>query len=433
MILKQSKSLLLATCLLLAFSSQAGIISSILKAGKKAGDDIDLPSANLGKLDLPDGVTGIKAQALFGTDGSWQAKIPGETRLIPADDLDAINKATGGERLQLVIPERDIPHDISGIHNVASNVDIHISGKNGVFSVKRGADKSQLQLEATAVKLNLPASGKLLKESLWQLQRPFNANPLHTIGLGFKQQAGAGVFGHTLDDLIGKPSKFRQKTLLINDPKADKTALIKTAEEYDINLVFAEGISPKKLKSQLQKNFDDEWFTGSTADFYNTIAAPNLKNSGKLEMSISGSGNRVAIQGKKPTQKVTATTDNRSSTFVYIPTPNFSSYFTSEERQQELDNRIHPLLPAWLTFLLLFSSVVGLVRWADSRWLFQKFWPLKPRGESNWLGRSIYRLLRAAVFFMLFLPLFGLPAAIIGIFRSIGAFFRWIGNKLRPA
>lgn len=116
-----------------------------------------------------------------------------------------------------------------------------------------------------------------------------------------------------------------------------------------------------------------------------------------------------------------------------------------KERHQELDRRLVPGIPSLLQWSYLAALLLGLVGISYGRRWFARIWPAEERAEyAGAFGYRAARAVRGLAFVLVFLPLVGLPAALLAVLvgtvrqawsvlaaplRALG----WLFRKLGPA
>ena len=108
----------------------------------------------------------------------------------------------------------------------------------------------------------------------------------------------------------------------------------------------------------------------------------------------------------------------------------------SEERQRELDARFIPGIPSLVQIGYLACLVAGIAGLPFSRAWWSRIWPVELRSEyAGAMGFWAARVVRMAVFVMVFLPLVGVPAFLASaaaqlwtILAAPWRFVRWLGR-----
>jgi hypothetical protein len=103
-----------------------------------------------------------------------------------------------------------------------------------------------------------------------------------------------------------------------------------------------------------------------------------------------------------------------------IVTAGVQASVRSAERQRELDQRILPAIPSDLQLGYLVAIVLGLIGLPVARQWWRRIWP--PEVASEYAGETGYwaaRIVRGAVFLLVFLPLTAPIAAPYNIARQV--------------
>jgi hypothetical protein len=103
-----------------------------------------------------------------------------------------------------------------------------------------------------------------------------------------------------------------------------------------------------------------------------------------------------------------------------IVTAGVQASVRSAERQQELDQRFVPAIPSDLQIGYLAFIVLGLIGFPVSRVWWRRLWPPEVAGEyAGAAGYWAARIVRGAVFLLVFLPLTAPVAAPYNVVRQV--------------
>jgi hypothetical protein len=92
----------------------------------------------------------------------------------------------------------------------------------------------------------------------------------------------------------------------------------------------------------------------------------------------------------------------------------------SREHQRELDDRILPGIPSGVQFAYIGFWVLGLFGFSVARGWWQRIWPLEaPTDYPRRSGYRAARVLRQAVFVMIFIPLVAMVSAPVALLQSV--------------
>jgi hypothetical protein len=149
----------------------------------------------------------------------------------------------------------------------------------------------------------------------------------------------------------------------------------------------------------------------SIGDFYNTFSPKNTISPVPIEIAPSGQL-RTALHYEHTTPIKTAQIEAVNVDFALLPlhvlTKSATIFQPSESRAEELDRRIHPLVPSWVHAALIISFVVGIFTFQTSWFLFQKIWASPSRSNfNNWFVFAISYVMHHLTFIGFYLPLLG--------------------------
>lgn len=211
-----------------------------------------------------------------------------------------------------------------------------------------------------------------------------------------------------------------ERSLLIGD-------LLAAAEAADVNLAIVRSTSPRQpgarnwlfLRNELA-GIDKAFAARTLADFLDALAADGLP----LAVSVrEWKGERLRLEVRPVDglpgvglglpgviSGVTAGMTGR------IPLAGLDLSVRSSARERELAWRIVPGVPSAVQLGWLAAMLTGLLGLGEaSRW-FARWWPAEARGDyAGRFGWHAARIVRGALFWLLFLPAAGLPAMLGGL------------------
>lgn len=254
--------------------------------------------------------------------------------------------------------------------------------------------------------------------------------------------------------LFFTPSSGKRQSVLLADLRA-------SAMRDDVNLIILDTDSTRQpgVRNLLwQKTevggLDTALKSATVGDFWSALVprrAPlelEVSPSGKTQVAISATP-RAELSRKLPDDdnSLISTTgklleDAVASVAGNIVTNSLETSVRSRQRQEELDLRIVPFLPAMPQILYIVAFIAGFGGLATIKSWWRKVWPLRQRAAFastlGWLGN---RLARGVPFFFVFMPLVAFIATpyqmvrgpVVLVWRIVSAPFRWIIGMFRTA
>lgn len=458
-------SLFLATMVAVALplSAEAGLLSTIAKLGKK----VDVPDVHVSTFRFADELghypKGSVAEVSFshGQD-QWLVKMP-DGKSISAEKF-AEEVTASGNHPTLFLSERNMPLSLSDFDKIPDGVAIKIKSRNGkVFSFKPGATENRLIDRNVSVKVT---DMRALKDAIWQLQRPaISANP-RLVRLANDADAALPVnsYGSKIpvdsvgvNQLHNAIASMRQQSLVIAAPVKDGFLIIgkqkisiadleAAAAQRDVSLIILDSEKPKKSLQRVAESLQQQAGTlgnYSTGDFYNLFFPEKVMRPADIAITPSGQlRDALRVEYDLPSPK--ATTSDSGVDVVLYPIHSLvratTFYRPNEARAEELDSRIHPLVPSWVHISLIASLILGLFAFHTSWLLFKRVWSAPRRFSfSNWFLFAVVYLLHKLIFLLFYLPLLGffspLYLTTVLTYRFVNFFLirpgRWIVNTIR--
>lgn len=409
--------------LLIALQTQAGLISTIIKAGKKV--DADLPDLHHLDLDLPKGMEGSPLRLDQDVNGVWWVKMPDGNK-IPSFDLAGIKRA-GVEKPLLVIDSFNLPKNINALGILPDGVPVLIKNNSQLFKLESG-DGFYLHKGLIRVKVD---SSSDVESAIWHLNRRFSPDKVYRIGMGDVAIPGgvkSGGIDPGLDvglaDLLNTPEKFRLKTVAVAGEIKEGAMylagqwvpvkrLTELAAEQDISLLVVpvkSAAAAKKLGEKLdQRNIISEKASEqSTEDFFASFISPNVTT----DISINPSGQSQVVIAQVPANKVNKTGDAGSADLTELPTNialgGLKLYRPDQVRAEEMDKRLHPWIPSWVPMYLFFSFILACVQPRFTWWALGHLWRTPVRENyTHWFKFYAVRWSRAIFFLAFLFPLLG--------------------------
>lgn len=478
---------LLATSLWLGATqlatADAGWLTRILREAGEAGGstarrglgELDDAAARLRKLPA-----GISAGAVAGTgrsEGHWTFVNRAGQRFTAAnsDEMRRLGGALfpegpGPAGLTIYLTEPTVFRQRNALQDLPARARLRLVVDRDSYPLefRVAADNKQVLLAAVRSNVLVPVTRRAaFHEALWQLNRPLKRAGIRVLALAEDGPAAlspvARIEPTTKRPAVDRiqpdklaaalPSLKGQTAILtgrIDDQRRltfrraggfeaslDLEAVYRQATAYDVNLVVLNSRAPRQpgARNWFWQTVDvdglgDALTRERMADFLSVVAGTG----GKVEVRVADPvGNRVSISIVAAEGGITVPgsgtigdviAELASEVVGTVAATAVEMDVVSAGRRKELDSRIIPGIPSALQFgylLALFAGVMGLPvarRWW--RWL----WPLEARGEyAGWFGYQAARVVRLAIFVLLFLPLAGVPAA---VWHLLATLWRWL-------
>lgn len=424
--------LLLLFAVLPMQDAAAGIISSISKIAR----NVDAPSSGISKLpdgslqyldiSLADGTPPNLLRSKLNADNQWVLRDSGGN--VIANPAQVSNSA-------LIIDRVHLPQDLSQLNSLPTGAPVLVRSNDHVFRLEHGMGWT-VKAGAAAVRVDDIAE---LKSALSYFEMPWANGPVRILGL--KDQAADSLSlrrGVDIKTLQNSPAQLRGQTIAMAGPiegdrmsaagkKLSISELRKTAEQYDISLIVLESksrVAPKNLLKQL----DGDHVNGvpqNTGQFLASLQQPGADTF--FEISPTGRQQVVIRQQTADPVAAPALSDVEAAIVaqvVFKTAAMVSIYRPDEERSKELDARLVWWLPTWALGYLIVSAVLGLVVVGTTLDAFYFIWPRS--GTHSDVLRYLEIGISLLVFFVLFLPLFGLPVTIGKIISLLYKATRWL-------
>jgi hypothetical protein len=253
------------------------------------------------------------------------------------------------------------------------------------------------------------------------------------------------VTGRVEDNLLHfRPSSGAEQSVKLSD-------MTRAAADADVNLVILHAEAPRQPGGRnwfwqriAVGGLDDALKRATLGDFLDALG--DAREEFRVSMQREASG-RVAIRalpaaaesepitgvvGDLWTSAVSSVTGNVVTTAVEV-------HARDEERQKELDQRIIPHIPSWYQFAYLVGLAAGVLGWPVASEWFARVWPQEQRAEyRNSVGYRAAQGVRLLAYFLLFLPIVGIPAFIVSLLQQLWALVtfpvrvvRWLSARAR--
>jgi hypothetical protein len=400
-------------------------------------------------------------------------------RAVPA----LLPDAPPGSRLTLYLTEDTVFRERSLLDELPEGASLRIVvGRESYPLVRERLNGAETYLAAVrpALRVDLK-NASLFGEAVARLERPLSRSSIRTLAL---RPGGPATLASSprLDPatrtalvdaidpaaLTGSLSSVRGQTVLVTGRMEDNllmfrpangaeqgikiTDLIDAAAASDVNLVILNAPVPRQPGGRnwlwqriAVDGLDDALKRATFGDFLDALGARN----GRLRVGISREGSgRVVIRAtldpaaSEPITGVVGAwlTDMASSVTGNVVTSAIEVHARDEARQEELDRRIVPWLPSHVQIAYLVGLVAGVMGWHVASGWWTRLWPAEAR--SDYRGAAGYRAGQAArflAFFLVFLPVVGLPALCVSLSLQLFGvallpfrFLRWLTARFVP-
>ena len=465
--------------------SSSGKVGS---AGKLAGGAVGVEGAARYVANLPVKPGAPHALAASaGAEGHWRlVNRAGET--FTAASAEEVRRglsilvpqgaAKDGARIALYIPEESAFVARAAFKDLPATAELHLVGSTGkaLKLVRRSEGSGSVHLAAEvrpALLLTLTEQAAF-REALWQLERPLNRASIRQLALEpggpaaltttprFDKASRALTdtidpthLARALDSIRGqtalltgrveagvlhfKAASGREGSIVLAD-------LMKSASAADVNLVVLRTASPRQPGSRnwlwlkVETSGLDEALKRATfGDFLNALAAEH----GRMAITATAeAGLRVRLTAAPvraadgaPLGPVGSFDEVITALTGHLPVQTIELALRAYERDEELDRRLIPGIPAdvQLTYfgLILVGLIFGL---AMARRWWARIWPPEQRAEyAGRVGYEAARAVRFLAFLLVFLPVVALPAMLVSGLILLGTGAKWLTSRISRA
>lgn len=365
-------------------------------------------------------------------------------------------EASGDARLAIYLDEDTVFGDRALLRDLPEGAALYVvAGKEGYPLVRRSGAAPDALFAAVRPHLVMALSDRrLFEEGIAQLERPLSRASIRTLALEpggpvtlsssprlDPQTRGALVDAIDPAELPNAMRSLRGQTVLVTGRLEDNLLLfrpssgaeqsvklrdmIDAAAEADVNLVILNAEAPRQPGGRnwlwqriAVDGLDDALKRATLGDFLDALGAS--RGEFRAEVAREGSG-RVVIRalpdtaGAEPLTGLVGEWLSKAASSITgnVVTSTVEVHARDEARQSELDRRIIPFIPSDYQLAYLGALIAGLLGWPVARAWWERIWPNEERGEYRGpVGWRAAQAVRLAVFFLVFLPLVGLPALI---------------------
>ena len=321
----------------------------------------------------------------------------------------------------------------------------------------------------------------LFDEAIAQLERPLSRSSIRTLAL---EPGGPGTLSSyprldpetkaALVDAIDPPalagalSSVRGQTVLVTGRVEDNllhfrpssgaeqsvklSDLTRAAADADVNLVILHAEAPRQPGGRnwlwqriAVGGLDDALKRATFGDFLDALGA--ARGEFHVSMQREGSAASPSARCRSPAESEPITgvvgdwwTSAVSNVTGNVVTTAVEVHARDEERQKELDRRIIPYIPSWYQFAYLVGLVAGVLGWPVASAWFARLWPPEQRDEyGSAVGYRAAQGVRLLAYFLVFLPIVGVPALIVSFVQQLWALVtlpvravRWLSAAPAP-
>lgn len=350
-------------------------------------------------------------------------------------------------KLSLYLSEECVFARRGSLNDLPKDVELHLVLGEQSFRLRGGATTT-LKAELGQGLTMQVTDRTLFREAVFQLSRPLSRSSIRVLAL---EPGGPQVLSNVprfdpatkaaLIDQIDPQSltaamrRLKGQTVLLSGRVEDGALrfvpsgggeqqlgiqeLVAAAEASDVNLVIVNakaGRQPGGRNWLWQRvevtGLDEALRRASFADFLASLGAKG----GELEISATAASRGRVMLSAVPKDGSTVPFSSTIEEWMSEITGNVVStsvdlYARDEERQEELDARLIPGVPAVAQFAYLGGILAGLISYAITYPWWSRIWPPEARGEyGSRAGYYAARAARTAAYVLLFLPVAGFPA-----------------------
>ncbi len=467
-----------------------GWLDGLLRAGKPARGAgshgttaLEHATTHLHSIPVRADRTGIVGAASH--EGHWRfVNRSGETmtaatpeELVRALTVLAPEAARDGPRLAVYLTEDTVFQHRTLLKDLPGATELHVVvGREAYPLIRTGEGATARHYAEVRPRVVVETTERsLFDEAVWQIARPLNRANVRVIALepggpahlssapkiepGTRRALTDAIdpdrLRHSLSSIRGqtalvtgrvegellffKPASGPERSLILKD-------LISAAEAGDVNLIVLRSSSPRQpgarnwLWQKVEvENLEQAIGRQTIADFLNALRG----DQGRMIVTASPRGAlRVDLEmrpaaglpGEAATNPISATFNEiMAEVTAKVVIHGASASMRHSERQQELDRRLIPGLPADLVNYVIGAIVMGCIAMSVSLRWWQRIWPREVRAEyAGGIGYRAAQMARWLAFIAVFLPIAGpfsfLVAICTGLADMIMRPVRWLSG-----
>lgn len=469
-----------------ALSAHANWLTALTKGAGKAATHAHPELGAIGKAaghlaDLPAGSRAGSLAAHATPEGHWQfanregqvftAGTPDEMTRVAA----ALSPGLPAEsKLSLYLSEESVFANPQALDKLPKGTDLNLVTDKGAFLLRRDAAGALSVKLKPNVEVRIGERGAF-EDALSFLTRPLNKSNIRTLAIepgGAKYLSSAPKLDaaskaplvDAIDpgSLTGALASIRGQTAVLvgridgariafqpvkgGEIAQDLNDLIRAAQENDVNLVLLQGSVPRQPggRNWLWQTYEvgglgEAMSRATFGDFLDALGASRAPM--RITAGESGAGrvhlSAVADEAGGAVESVQSTLAELAAEVTgQIATSAVEVHARDKYRDQELDARIIPGIPAAVQIPYMVAVFFGLLGWSVSRRWWARIWPPRQRAEGE--GRLMHWLKGVPnflVYLLAFLPVAGIPAFIwhgaVQLWGSVTAPFRWVAKLFR--
>lgn len=471
----------------MAYPAQAGLFTRILReAGDAGGTAASHSLSHLGSVGKAaaylNGLKGAKLGALAAhatPEGHWQF-VNREGQVFTAGTADEMQRvmktlspqsvAVGESRMTLYVSEDSVFQNRSALNALPADAELHVVTGGGAFPVERIERTIRLRAQLRPHIVMELIDRRLFDEAVSFLARSVNRSDVRTIGIarGGKTALPSAlafdpVTRFPVPDVLDPAAfdasfgRMRGRTAILIGEVADGRlvintgdgeplvrsldALSQTARAHDVNLIVLHsdaGRQPGARNWLWQRmtvgGMEQAAKAVTQGDFVEALGA---QRGGVMLSAVDDGAGRVHFTIRpEQANTVVGEATNYIGDAVGRVTGEIVGraadvYTRDRAAESELNARLIPGVPTYIQYPYLVSLVAGVLAWATARGWWGKVWPRSaPAAQYGFFRRFLRAVPRESIYWLLFLPVVGLPAFIIHslsqLWQAVTAPFRWL-------
>jgi hypothetical protein len=497
-------TVLYAVCALLLLAAmgpaaEANWLTKLGKLSREAGE-VGTKAAKHGVAGLDNAAAHIKALPAAGkgaaiaahatTEGHWKF-VNRDGEVFTAGTPDELKRAipsllpegAAEGRLAIYLTEDSVFRERALLKDLPDGADLHlVAGRDSYRLVRRGTGYDSLFAFVRPHLLVEVKTRPLFREAVALLERPLRRSSIRTLALqpgGPERLPSAARFEPATKAALVDPidpaklsealASVRGQTVLItgrvegtrlhfhpesgSEQSLNVLEVIAAAADNDVNLVLLHAPVPGQpggrnwLWQRISVDgLDDALKRPRYGDFLDAMGASR----GTFRVSVTREGSdRVLVRARPEgsvTEPITGTIGDWVSSAVSnvtgeLVTSAVEIYARDKEREKELSRRIVPGVRSDFQIAYILLMVVGLMGWPVSRGWWARLWPTEERREyGGAIGYRAAQFARFAAFFLVFMPIVGVPAALVALLQQVVGilllpfrFLQWLFGRTAKA
>ena len=415
---------------------------------------------------LPSAGKGAVLAAHATPEGHWKF-VNREGEVFTAGTPDELTRAVptllpdaGNGKLAIYLTEDTVFGERARIKDLPDGAALHVVVGRDSYPLARDASGALLAEVRPHLRVSLDEAG-LFDEGIAQLERPLSRASIRTLAL---EPGGPAALSSTprlepgtkaalvdrIDpaELSSALRSVRGQTVLITGRVEDNLLrfrpesgpeqslkivdVIAAAKDADVNLVLLHAPVPRQPGGRnwlwqriAVDGLDDALKRATFGDFLDALGA----NRGAFRITVARDGDGRVLLHAAPEGLTSAPITGVVGEWVTgavshitgeVVTSAVDVYARDEARQSELDSRIVPYIPSDYQFAYIIGLVAGVMGWHVARAWWVRLWPAEQRAEyTSVLGYRAAQVARFLAYFLVFLPVVGLPAVFVSLMLQL--------------